>query len=237
MQTILAYNSRHFLFFMNKISMALAIFDLDNTLLAGDSDYLWGQYLSEKGYVDADSYQRFNQDFYDQYLAGTMNIDAFLAFQLAPLALHAFDELIKWREDYLSSKIEPIMLPAARSLIEQHKQQGDTLLIITATNDFITAPIAEKLGITNLIATKAEFIEGRYTGKVVDTPSYRQGKVTRLEKWLADNQQSLTDSYFYSDSHNDLPLLNLVDHPIAVDPDPQLHQFAEQANWKIISLR
>ena len=161
----------------------------------------------------------------------------FLAFQLAPLALHAFDELIKWREDYLSSKIEPIMLPAARSLIEQHKQQGDTLLIITATNDFITAPIAEKLGITNLIATKAEFIEGRYTGKVVGTPSYRQGKVTRLEKWLADNQQSLTDSYFYSDSHNDLPLLNLVDHPIAVDPDPQLHQFAEQANWKIISLR
>ena len=237
MQTILAYNSSLFLFFMNKTSMALAIFDLDNTLLAGDSDYLWGQYLSEKGYVDAESYQRANQDFYDQYLAGAMDIDAFLDFQLAPLALQSFDELVKWREDYLASKIDPIILPAAISLIEQHKQQGDTLLIITATNDFITAPIAEKLGISNLIATKAEFSEGRYTGKVIDTPSYQQGKVTRLKKWLNERQQSLAGSYFYSDSHNDLPLLNLVDHPVAVDPDPQLQQFAEQANWQIISLR
>ncbi len=217
--------------------MALAIFDLDNTLLAGDSDYLWGQYLSEKGYVDADSYQRANQDFYDQYLAGTMDINAFLAFQLAPLALQPIDELINWRSDYLASKIDPIILPAAIDLINHHRQQGDTLLIITATNDFITAPIAEKLGVSNLIATKAELIAGRYTGNVVDTPSYQQGKVTRLEEWLLTNQQTLANSFFYSDSHNDLPLLKLVDNPVAVDPDPQLRQFSVENNWRIISLR
>ncbi len=217
--------------------MALAIFDLDNTLLAGDSDYLWGQYLSEKSYVDAESYQQTNQDFYDQYLAGTMDIYEFLNFQFKPLADTPLDVLHHWRDDYLKTKIDPIILPAARELIAQHKQRGDVLLIISATNDFITAPIAEKLGIENLIATQAEMINERYTGKVKGTPSYQQGKVTRIQTWLQDNQQTLADSYFYSDSHNDLPLLKLVDHPVAVDPDPKLHLFATENDWRIISLR
>lgn len=217
--------------------MALAIFDLDNTLLAGDSDYLWGQYLSENNYVDAERYQRANQDFYDQYLAGTMDIYEFLAFQFKPLADNSLETLYRWRDDYLVSKIDPIILPSARALIEQHKQQGDTLLIISATNDFITTPIAEKLGIDNLIATQAEMIDGRYTGKVKGTPSYQQGKVTRLQTWLDEHGFDMAGSYFYSDSHNDLPLLKKADNPIAVDPDPQLRKFAEQANWQIISLR
>jgi HAD superfamily hydrolase (TIGR01490 family) len=217
--------------------MALAIFDLDNTLLAGDSDYLWGQYLSENNYVDAERYQRANQDFYDQYLAGTMDIYEFLTFQFKPLADNSLETLYHWREDYLVSKIDPIILPSALTLIEQHKQQGDTLLIISATNDFITTPIAEKLGIDNLIATQAEMIDGRYTGKVKGTPSYQEGKVTRLQTWLDEHGFDMAGSYFYSDSHNDLPLLKKADNPIAVDPDPRLRKFAEQANWQIISLR
>lgn len=217
--------------------MALAIFDLDNTLLAGDSDYLWGQYLSENNYVDAESYQHANQAFYDQYVAGTMDIYAFLAFQFKPLADNSLDVLQSWRDDYLATKIDPIILPPARKLIEHHKQQGDTLLIISATNDFITTPIAEKLGIDNLIATQAEMVDGRYTGQVKGTPSYQQGKVTRLQTWLTEHELDMAGSYFYSDSHNDLPLLKQADNPVAVDPDPQLRDVAEQANWPIISLR
>ena len=217
--------------------MALAIFDLDNTLLGGDSDYLWGEFLVENNIVDAESYQQANQDFYDQYLAGTMDIFEFSAFQFKPLADNTRDDLIRWREQYLAKKIAPIMLPAARKLIAQHQQQGDTLLIITATNSFITAPIAKSFAIPNLIATEAEMVEGAYTGKVAGTPSYQQGKVVRLEKWLKEQDLTLEGSYFYSDSHNDLPLLNLVEHPVAVDADPKLHAIAKQQGWKIISLR
>jgi len=217
--------------------MALAIFDLDNTLLAGDSDYLWAEFLVENNIVDGDYYQAENQRFYDQYLAGTMDIFEFLAFQLKPLADNSLADLHRWRTQYLQQKIDPIILPAALKLIEHHRQQGDTLLIITATNQFITAPIAAKLNIPNLIATNAEMIDGIYTGKVVGTPSYQQGKVERLKEWLIEYQQSLKGSCFYSDSHNDLPLLNLVDHPIAVDPDTKLRTVAEQQGWKILSLR
>ncbi|NOQ82252.1 MAG: HAD-IB family hydrolase [Methylophaga sp.] len=217
--------------------MALAIFDLDNTLLGGDSDYLWGEFLVENNIVDAKSYQQANQDFYDQYLAGTMDIFEFSAFQFKPLADNTLNDLIRWREQYLAKKIAPIMLPAARKLIAKHQQQGDTLLIITATNSFITAPIAKSLAIPNLIATEAEMIEGAYTGKVAGTPSYQQGKVVRLEEWLKEQGLTLEGSYFYSDSHNDLPLLNLVEHPVAVDADPKLHAIAKQQGWKIISLR
>lgn len=217
--------------------MALAIFDLDNTLLGGDSDYLWGEFLVENNYVVSEYHQKMNELFYQQYLAGTMDMVEFLAFQLKPLADNDIAKLHRWRESYLSQKIAPIMLPAARELIKKHQQAGDTLLIITATNDFITAPIAEQLDIANLIATEAEMIDGQYTGKVAGTPSYQQGKVTRLNEWLAEQHISLEGSYFYSDSHNDLPLLKLVDHPIAVDPDDTLRQFAEQQSWKVISLR
>ncbi|PHS24087.1 MAG: HAD-IB family hydrolase [Methylophaga sp.] len=217
--------------------MALAIFDLDNTLLAGDSDYLWAEFLVEQHIVNGDAYQQTNQDFYDQYLAGTMDIFEFLAFQLKPLADNSMADLLAWREQYLQQKIEPIILDAGRKLIAHHQQQGDTTLIITATNSFITAPIAENLAINNLIATEPELIDGNYTGKVAGTPSYQYGKVERLESWLFEQQQSLDGSYFYSDSHNDRPLLELVDHPIAVDPDKKLQLIAKQHGWKIISLR
>jgi len=217
--------------------MALAIFDLDNTLLGGDSDYLWGEFLVENNIVDAKSYQQANQDFYDQYLAGTMDIFEFSAFQFKPLADNSIADLNRWRQQYLAEKINPIMLPAARELIAKHQQQGDTLLIITATNRFITAPIAKALAIPHLIATEAEMVDGVYTGKVAGTPSYQQGKVTRLNVWLKEQKLTLAGSYFYSDSHNDLPLLKLVEHPVAVDADPKLQAVAKQRGWKILSLR
>lgn len=217
--------------------MALAIFDLDNTLLGGDSDYLWGEFLVENNLVDGESYQQANHDFYDQYLAGTMDIFEFLAFQLKPLADNSPADLERWRTQFLAEKIEPIILPAALELIAHHRQQGDTLLIITATNSFITAPIAQKLGIPHLIATEAEMIDGQYTGNVAGTPSYQHGKVERLQDWLSTQNQTLAGSYFYSDSHNDLPLLNMVEHPIAVDSDPKLLAIAKQYGWQTISLR
>lgn len=217
--------------------MALAIFDLDNTLLAGDSDYLWGTFLTENHYVDVDTYQRQNEQFYQQYLAGSMDIFAFSAFQFAPLANTPIEVLHQWRETYLAKKIDPIILPAARQLIQFHHERGDTLLIITATNQFITEPIANKLAIPHLIATIPERVNDRYTGKVSGIPSYQEGKITRLNAWLATHHHDLTDSFFYSDSHNDLPLLNYVSHPVAVDPDPTLHRIAKQHNWRIISLR
>ncbi len=217
--------------------MVLAIFDLDNTLLGGDSDYLWGEFLVENNLVDGESYQRANHDFYDQYLAGTMDIFEFLAFQLKPLADNRPADLERWRTQFLAEKIDPIILPAALKLIAHHRQQGDTLLIITATNGFITAPIAQKLGIPHLIATEAEMIGGQYTGNVAGTPSYQHGKVERLQDWLRTQNQTLAGSYFYSDSHNDLPLLNMVEHPIAVDSDPKLLAIAKQYGWQTISLR
>lgn len=217
--------------------MALAIFDLDNTLLGGDSDYLWGEFLVEKNIVDGDYYQQKNQDFYDQYLAGTMDIFEFLAFQLKPLADNTLNDLHQWREQYLKEKIDPIILQAGRELIIHHQQQGDETLIITATNSFITAPIAEKLGIPNLIATEPEMINGSYTGKVAGTPSYQAGKVTRLHQWLEGHHLDLEGSYFYSDSHNDIPLLELVDSPVAVDADDKLQATAAERGWKTLSLR
>jgi HAD superfamily hydrolase (TIGR01490 family) len=217
--------------------MALAIFDLDNTLLGGDSDYLWGEFLVEQNIVDGPSYRKANHDFYDQYLAGTMDIFEFLAFQLKPLADNSMEDLRQWREQFLTSDIDPIILPAGLDLIQQHQQNGDETLIITATNSFITAPIAEKLGIPHLIATEPETKGGIYTGNVAGIPSYQAGKVTRLNEWLSATNHDLEGSYFYSDSHNDIPLLELVDNPVAVDPDDKLRAQAEQRNWQIISLR
>ncbi len=217
--------------------MALAIFDLDNTLLEGDSDYLWGQFLVEHNIVDGDWYEEQNQYFYDQYCAGTMDIIEFLSFQLKPLVDNTITELTCWRTSYLTDKIWPIILPAGRKLINQHRQQGDTLMIITATNSFLTKPIAAKLGIVHLIATEPEIADGVYTGKVAGTPAYQEGKVVRLKYWLDEHKKALVGSYFYSDSHNDLPLLSYVDHPVAVDPDVTLKAAAEQQGWRIISLR
>ncbi|WP_417551224.1 HAD family hydrolase [Methylophaga sp.] len=217
--------------------MALAIFDLDNTLLGGDSDYLWGRYLAENGIVDPQSYHDTNLAFYHDYQAGNLDINAFLQFVFEPLAKNSMQDLLNWRTDYLQQKILPIILPKGRELIEYHRQQGDILLIITATNSFLTTPIAELLKINHLIATDPEMLDGRYTGKVFGVPSFQHGKVERLQHWLAEHQLDLAGSYFYSDSHNDLPLLEQVDTPIAVDPDDKLAEIARQRDWKILSLR
>ncbi len=215
--------------------MSLVIFDLDNTLIGGDSDYLWSQFLTEEGILGPE-HQRENQRFYDEYVAGTLDINEFLTFQLAPLATHEMQTLLNWRERFLREKITPIMQPSAEKLIKKHRNNGETLLIITATNSFVTAPIAERLGVPHLIATEPEISNGQYTGKVAGTPSFREGKVERLNLWLKETGHNLNDSWFYSDSHNDLPLLELVTHPVAVDPDEVLQQHAKDNNWPIISL-
>lgn len=217
--------------------MALAIFDLDNTLLGGDSDHAWGEFLVEQGLVDPDHHRRQNDEFYRQYCEGGLDIDAYLRFALAPLAGKTVQELIPLHAAFMASHIQPMMLSKATALIEQHRQAGDTLMIITATNDFVTGPIARELGIAVLLASQAEVVDGRYTGKPTGLPCFQHGKVTRLEQWMAANNATLDGSYFYSDSHNDLPLLSEVDHPVAVDPDERLAAVASEKGWPIISLR
>lgn len=217
--------------------MSLAIFDLDNTLLGGDSDYLWGRFLVEQGHVDGDYYERENQRFYDEYKAGTLDIFEFLRFSLKPLAEHDMATLQQWHRQFMEQKIAPIMLPKAIALLQKHRDAGDYLLIITATNHFVTAPIAETLGVDHILATEPEVAAGRYNGEVAGTPCFQQGKVTRLNEWLAQSGQNLADSWFYSDSHNDLPLLEMVSHPVAVDADETLAAHAEAKGWPHISLR
>jgi len=217
--------------------MGIALFDLDNTLIAGDSDFLWGCFLVEQGIVDAALYERENQRFYDQYKVGELDIHEFLDFQLRPLSEHNIDTLQQWRRQYVEEKITPVLLPRAQALIDRHRQQGDTLVVITATNRFITSPIVELYGVPHLLATEPEILNDQYTGKVTGTPCFQDGKVERLTEWLDENRQSLQDSWFYSDSHNDLPLLNKVTHPVAVDPDEILERHAGDHDWPIISLR
>ncbi len=217
--------------------MALALFDLDNTLLNGDSDYLWGCFLVEHGIVDGEYYESENRRFYDQYLDGSLDIYEFLHFQLAPLRNHTSAKLEAWRDTYLQEKIDPILLPRAHQLLDKHREAGDELLIITATNSFITAPIAKRYGINHLLATEPETIDGEYTGKVNGTPCFQSGKVERLRAWMKAHDQRLDGSWFYSDSHNDLPLLEAVDHPVAVDPDDKLKTHAQANGWPVISLR
>ncbi|MFC2992611.1 histidinol-phosphatase [Halomonas tibetensis] len=217
--------------------MSLAIFDLDNTLLSIDSDHAWGEFLLEQGAVDPVAFRDANDRFLADYQAGTLDIHAFLEVALRPLAENSPEQLAAWHQQFMASKIEPHILPKGEELVARHRTRGDTLLIITATNRFITGPIAERLGIDDLIAVEPEMVKGRYTGHVTGTPSYREGKVVRLEAWLTDQGLSLDDAWFYSDSHNDLALLEKVDYPVAVDPDPTLREVAESRGWRIISLR
>lgn len=217
--------------------MALAIFDLDNTLIAGDSDHAWGAYLVEKGIVDAKLYKQANDQFLADYQNGCLDIVSYLSFALKPLAENSLSKLHTWRENFFEEKIRPIMLPKAIDLVESHRAAGDTLLIITATNQFVTAPIAQAFGIDTLIATEPEMQDGAYTGKIAGTPSFQEGKIERLNDWLETRDESLEGSFFYSDSHNDLPLLKIVDTPVAIDPDDTLRQFCEQHNWPIRTLR
>ncbi len=217
--------------------MSLAIFDLDNTLIADDSDYLWGQFLVDQGIVDKDLYESANAKFYDDYKQGSLDIVEFLRFSLQPLADNDPEQLYQWRAQFIEDVIKPLMLKPAQQLIDKHKDRGDTLLVITATNRFVTEPIVQLYGIENLLATTPEFIDGRYTGGFNGIPCFREGKVKLLEAWLENSSETMQDSWFYSDSHNDLPLLKLVDNPVAVDPDETLSEFANAANWPIISLR
>ena len=220
--------------------MNLVLFDLDNTLLAGDSDYAWGQFLIAKGAVDGNHYEARNQAFYEDYKAGRLDIDAFLAFALRPLATHSRAQLDAWHAEYMATHIQPMITQAARDLVNRHLDQADLVALITATNSFVTGPIAREFGIPHLIATDPEQIDGRFTGEVAGTPCFREGKVTRLEHFLearGTRLDCLSSSWFYSDSHNDLPLLEKVQHPIAVDPDPILNAHAQGKGWPVISLR
>ena len=217
--------------------MALAIFDLDHTLLNGDSDYLWGEYMVANNIVDIDEYQRLNQSFLEDYQRGELDNDRYLGFALHPLTQHSIESLYAWREDYVESWIKPIVATGTPALLDRHRQQGDTLIIISATNFFITEPIAELLEIPHLLATRPEIIDNRYTGNYLGTPTFKEGKVTVLNEWLEQQPYQLSDSYFYSDSINDLPLLEQVSHPVAVNPDENLSTIARQKQWPILDLR
>jgi HAD superfamily hydrolase (TIGR01490 family) len=218
--------------------MRLALFDLDNTLLAGDSDFEWAQYLIEQGVLDREVYEARNQTFYDQYKAGTLDIFEFLDFQLKPLSRHSRAQLNVWHDDFMARKVIPMIAAGTPALLQQHRD--DVCVIVTATNSFVTAPIAAHLGVPHLIATEPEQFDGEFTGRPLGLPSFKEGKVRRLNEWLAargQNWQDVSQSWFYSDSLNDLPLLEVVHNPIAVDPDVTLKACAETRGWPVISLR
>ncbi|MDO9052263.1 MAG: HAD family hydrolase [Methylotenera sp.] len=218
----------------------LALFDLDNTLLAGDSDYNWSLFLIGEGLLDATTHQARNEQFYQDYKNGNLDIIKFLAFQLKPLSQHPVKFLDELHLKFMDKVIRPMMTQKAQDLVNKHKAQGDLCLIITATNSFVTKPIATAYGIEHLIGTDPEMVNGKYTGGVSGVPSFQAGKVTRINQWLAERNQKLSDfetSYFYSDSHNDLPLMKLVTNPVAVDADEPLTAYAKQQHWPLISLR
>jgi len=217
--------------------MRLVLFDLDNTLLAGDSDYEWAQYLIDIGVLERETYEARNDEFYRQYKAGQLDIYEFLDFQLAPLARHPRETLDRWHDDYMQTRIRPMIGAAARALVARHA--ADVRAIITATNSFVTGPIAREFGVEHLIATEPEEREGSFTGRPHGLPCFREGKVRRLDAWLSGRGESLAhfaQSWFYSDSMNDLPLLERVTHPVAVDPDERLAAHAAARGWPILRL-
>ncbi|MCL2020665.1 MAG: HAD-IB family hydrolase [Betaproteobacteria bacterium] len=221
--------------------MRLLLFDLDNTLLDGDSDFAWAEFLIQKGALDRQTQTEKNRRFFADYEAGTLDINAFLAFQLAPLAAHPRATLETWRAEYMAEVIRPMITPAARALVNRYLAEKDSLTaLVTATNSFVTAPIAREFGIPHLIATIPECSNGEFTGKGKGIPSFRAGKLLRVEDWLeaqALHWGNFTESRFYSDSHNDLPLLEKVSHPVAVNPDTRLFQIAKAKKWEILQLR
>ena len=220
--------------------MQLCLFDLDNTLLAGDSDYEWGQFLVDRGVLAREEYEAQNAAFFEQYKAGTLDIHEYLGFALRPLAAHTAADLARWHAEFMRARILPMITPRARALVRGHLDAGELCAVVTATNSFITAPIAAEFGIPHLIATEPEAVGGRFTGRVAGTPCFREGKIRRVDQWLAGLGRRLEDyaaSSFYSDSHNDLPLLERVRRPVAVDPDEQLAAVAARRGWPVISLR
>ena len=217
--------------------MGVAFFDLDNTLIAGDSDHLWGEFLVEIGAVPAQAYRRENDRFMLEYERGTLDVEEFLTFALRPLALHPPETLHGWRDQFVKTRIAPLVLPNARALLEHHRERGRPVVIITSTNHFITEPIATLLGADALLATRPIFERGRYTGSYVGTPCAGVGKVTHARDWLARRTVPLSACWFYTDSSTDLPLMEAVGNPVAVDPDPRLHAVAQSRHWPVISLR
>jgi HAD superfamily hydrolase (TIGR01490 family) len=217
--------------------MPLALFDLDNTLLAGDSDYLWGCFLVDKGLVDQRIYEQANQRFYREYTEGTLDIHEFLNFALQPLAENDTGVLQSYHSEFMERHIKPIMTQRGQDVIAEHRDKGDHPVIITATNSFVTRPIAAAFGVSDLIATEPEISNGQYTGRVAGTPCFQHGKIERLQAWLETTRMDFDNSWFYSDSHNDLPLLEAVKHPIAVDPDDQLRAIAAERGWSVTSFR
>ena len=220
--------------------MNLALFDLDNTLITTDSDYEWGQFLIARGVVERDQYEARNDAFFAAYKAGTLDIHAYLMFALEPLARHTRAELDAWHAEFMDAVIRPAITPAARALVQAHLGAGDLCCCVTATNAFVTAPIAREFGIPHLIAAEAEEIDGRFTGRPIGIPSFQEGKIKRVDQWLAGMNKSLAGfarSVFYSDSRNDLPLLERVTEAVAVDPDDTLRQTAVERGWRIMTLR
>ena len=222
---------------MNNKQSNLAIFDLDNTLIRGDSDHAWGEFVCEKGLVDIQTYRKKNDAFYDDYMKGTLDISSYLRFSLSTLKGRKLEDLNKIREEFLKKHIEPLKLSKAIELLKMHRDSGDYLLIITATNSFIANPIADMLEVDDVLSSEAEIKSGAYTGEPLGIPCFQEGKVQRLKVWLKENSYSLKNSFFYSDSHNDIPLMKIVDNPVAVDADEKLNTYAFEKNWPRISLR
>jgi HAD superfamily hydrolase (TIGR01490 family) len=218
----------------------LTLFDLDNTLLGGDSDYGWAQFLIEQGIVNGEDYERRNAAFFADYKAGRLDIHAFLEFQMRPLADNERSALLAWRERFIAEKIRPMLLPKGRKLVDERLAAGDLIAIVTATNSFITRPIADLYGVKHLVATEPELVAGRFTGRPSGEPCFQAGKLACLEAWLAGLNRKLSDfgeSWFYSDSHNDLPLMLAVTNPVAIDPDAMLAAEALSRGWPIASWR
>lgn len=221
--------------------MKLVLFDLDNTLLAGDSDFSWAQFLIAKGVLDAEVFAARNEAFYEQYKAGTLDIFEFLDFQLAPLARHPRAQLDAWHREFMETVVRPMIPAAARARVQAHRSAGDLVAIVTATNSFVTGPIAREFDIPHLIATvAAQDAAGQFDGKPRGLPSFKTGKIERVHGWLESLGLyfgAFDETWFYSDSHNDLPLLASVSHPVAVDPDDTLRAHAQALGWPVISLR
>jgi HAD superfamily hydrolase (TIGR01490 family) len=220
--------------------MRLALFDLDNTLIACDSDYEWGQFLVDRGVLDRERYESQNRIYFEQYVAGTLDIHEYLGFALRPLAEHAPADLARWHSEFMRARILPAITRESRALVRNHQERDDVCAIITATNSFVTAPIAREFGVKHLIATEPELLDGRYTGKVAGIPCFRDGKVRRLDEWLGKlgrRPADFDEISCYSDSHNDLPLLERATRPVAVDPDERLAAEAGRRGWPVISLK
>ncbi len=228
---------RKFALQQSHLFMTLAIFDLDNTLLSGDSDHAWGLFLAELNVVDADHHQREQERYYADYVAGTLDIREFLRFQLRALKDNDPRDLRQWRDRFVAEKILPMISQHACDLVQRHRVPGHTLMIITATNRFITQPIAREFGADVLIATEPEMVNGRFTGEVRGVPCFQDGKVLLLKAWLREHNADLDGSWCYTDSHNDLPIMRVVDHPVAVNPDPVLTAEAERHGWPIVEFR